>query len=72
MLLTLMMVVTSQVTFSRDWTGGKRSDTHVDCGQFTKLCKRFIHDLRQVMSSEKFGKHRKIEDDLAVSYDDDK
>ncbi|CAH0597049.1 unnamed protein product [Chrysodeixis includens] len=37
-------LVSAQITFSRDWTGGKRAAPQLalDCGQFTRLCRHFV------------------------------
>lgn len=40
----MVVLVSAQITFSRDWAGGKRgtSQLGLDCAQFTKLCRHFI------------------------------
>ncbi|KAL0811859.1 hypothetical protein ABMA28_009285 [Loxostege sticticalis] len=45
LVMTLAMaLVSAQITFSRDWTGGKRAAPQlaIDCGQFTRLCRHFV------------------------------
>ncbi|XP_028174856.1 uncharacterized protein LOC114363366 isoform X1 [Ostrinia furnacalis] len=38
-----MALVSAQITFSRDWTCGKRAaPMAIDCGQFTRLCRHFV------------------------------
>ncbi|KAJ8710179.1 hypothetical protein PYW07_009545 [Mythimna separata] len=52
-------LVSAQITFSRDWTGGKRAAPQLalDCGQFTRLCRHFVHELKQALTSEMASKH---------------
>ncbi|XP_026745706.1 uncharacterized protein LOC113507051 isoform X2 [Trichoplusia ni] len=52
-------LVSAQITFSRDWTGGKRAAPQLalDCGQFTRLCRHFVHELKQALTSEMTSKH---------------
>ncbi|XP_041975787.1 uncharacterized protein LOC121730711 [Aricia agestis] len=73
-LLTLAALVSGQVTFSRDWSGGKRSPAALfDCGQFARICRHFLHDLRSAMSPAPGG-HKPRDDDLPQKperYDDD-
>ncbi|XP_013167470.1 PREDICTED: uncharacterized protein LOC106117603 [Papilio xuthus] len=68
-------LVSAQLTFSRDWSAGKRSpsaESRFDCSQFAHICRQFIHDLKQSLGKEKLGKHRKAErDDLSWDYEDD-
>ncbi|XP_045540322.1 uncharacterized protein LOC106715156 [Papilio machaon] len=69
-------LVSAQLTFSRDWSAGKRSphptESRFDCNQFAHICRQFIHDLKQSLGRKKFGKHRKTErDDLSWDYEDD-
>ncbi|KAL0861467.1 hypothetical protein ABMA27_009000 [Loxostege sticticalis] len=73
LVMTLAMaLVSAQITFSRDWTGGKRAAPQlaIDCGQFTRLCRHFVHELKQTMSSEA-GKRRREDDKPLPTYDDD-
>ncbi|XP_063833456.1 uncharacterized protein LOC135082604 isoform X2 [Ostrinia nubilalis] len=64
-----MALVSAQITFSRDWTGGKRAaPMAIDCGQFTRLCRHFVHELKQAMSSES---KRRREEEPSPAYDDD-
>ncbi|XP_031767925.1 uncharacterized protein LOC113511226 [Galleria mellonella] len=68
-------LVSAQITFSRDWTGGKRAAPQIalDCGQFTRLCRHFVHELKQAMSTDMSSKHRRDEPDkVAPIYDDEK
>ncbi|NP_001127713.1 adipokinetic hormone 3 [Bombyx mori] len=39
-----LAAVAAQITFSRDWSGGKRSvaEAPVDCRQFTRFCRHFV------------------------------
>ncbi|XP_075985527.1 uncharacterized protein LOC142982737 [Anticarsia gemmatalis] len=65
-------LVSAQITFSRDWTGGKRAAPQLalDCGQFTRLCKHFVHELKQALTSEMASKHRQ-DFDKPPLYDDE-
>ncbi|XP_059055976.1 uncharacterized protein LOC131849862 [Achroia grisella] len=68
-------LVSAQITFSRDWTGGKRAAPQLalDCGQFTRLCRHFVHELKQAMSTDMSTKRRRDEPDkVAPIYDDEK
>ncbi|XP_030024155.2 uncharacterized protein LOC115443027 isoform X2 [Manduca sexta] len=70
----LLALVSAQITFSRDWTGGKRAAPHVprlalDCSQFTRLCRHFIVELKQAFSSE-MGKNQE-EIEKPILYDDE-
>ncbi|XP_013149487.1 PREDICTED: uncharacterized protein LOC106111868 [Papilio polytes] len=67
-------LVSAQLTFSRDWSAGKRApaETHFDCSQFAHICRQFIHDLKQSFGKVRMNKHRKAErDDLSWDYEDD-
>ncbi|CAH2208375.1 jg367 [Pararge aegeria aegeria] len=69
----LAAFVSGQVTFSRDWSGGKRSPAAVfDCGQFARLCRHFLHELKQEMSDDKLIKHSRLEPEVQVNFEDDK
>ncbi|CAK1591062.1 unnamed protein product [Parnassius mnemosyne] len=70
----VVALVSAQLTFSRDWAGGKRaSPVAFDCNQFAQICRQFIHDLKQSLRKEKLSKHRKADrEDLSLDYDDDK
>ncbi|RVE51792.1 hypothetical protein evm_003595 [Chilo suppressalis] len=70
----VLALVSAQITFSRDWTGGKRAAPQlaIDCGQFTRLCRHFVHELKQAMTSEAGGKRRREDDKAPPVYDDDK
>lgn len=75
MLWLVTAFVSAQITFSRDWTGGKRAAPQlaVDCGQFSRVCRHFIQELKQAMSSEITGKsHRRPDEELPSVYDDEK
>ncbi|CAB3229621.1 unnamed protein product [Arctia plantaginis] len=65
-------LVSAQITFSRDWSGGKRAAPHLalDCGQFTRLCKHFVHELKQTLTSEMASK-RHQDFDKPPLYDDE-
>ncbi|XP_053618212.1 uncharacterized protein LOC128679788 [Plodia interpunctella] len=68
-------LVSAQITFSRDWTGGKRAAPQLalDCAQFPRLCRHFVHDLKQAMSSDTSSKHRREDAEKAPPiYDDEK
>ncbi|XP_072948166.1 uncharacterized protein [Epargyreus clarus] len=72
-LLAICALVSAQVTFSRDWSGGKRAPPAAfDCSQFARLCRQFVHEFKQAMSTDKLEKHRRADDDSALAYDDDK
>ncbi|OWR47583.1 uncharacterized protein LOC116775217 [Danaus plexippus] len=76
-LLTLFALAawaSAQVTFSRDWSGGKRSPPAVfDCGQLTTLCRHFLHDLKQTMSAKKLDKRQQLQsEELQLVYEDEK
>uniref|UniRef100_A0A2H1W1W6 SFRICE_029528 n=1 Tax=Spodoptera frugiperda TaxID=7108 RepID=A0A2H1W1W6_SPOFR len=47
-------LVSAQITFSRDWTGGKRAAPQLalDCGQFTRLCRHFVYVLYLSLMSQ--------------------
>nr|QDK59877.1 adipokinetic hormone 3 [Cydia pomonella] len=64
-------LVTAQITFSRDWTGGKRAPAPLDCAQFTRLCRQFVHDLKTSMAVSGLDKHRRP-DSEDPNYDEDK
>ncbi|KAJ0171431.1 hypothetical protein K1T71_012981 [Dendrolimus kikuchii] len=66
------VLVSAQITFSRDWSGGKRSAPQVslDCTQFTKLCRHFVRELKQAFTSEMTEKHHKNDIDKLL-YDDE-
>ncbi|XP_077291078.1 adipokinetic hormone/corazonin-related peptide-like [Arctopsyche grandis] len=47
----------AQVTFSRDWNPGKRSNSEIQCGgpsgkTATSICHTLLAELRQVMACE--------------------
>ncbi|XP_037965732.2 uncharacterized protein LOC105395855 [Plutella xylostella] len=73
-LLAAAALVSAQITFSRDWTGGKRSAPQLalDCEQFSTVCRHFIHELKQAMSTQIDRKpHRRTIEDTPILYDED-
>ncbi|GBP54403.1 hypothetical protein EVAR_29479_1 [Eumeta japonica] len=60
-LLTLLCCwcVCGQITFSRDWMGGKRAHAPEDaqrsasnCHRYNRICRHFIHELKAALSAE--------------------
>ncbi|XP_073962552.1 uncharacterized protein isoform X2 [Choristoneura fumiferana] len=62
-------LVSAQITFSRDWTGGKRAPAPLDA-QLTRLCRQFVDELKASLGAPAFGNHRPASDD-PLAYDDD-
>ncbi|XP_026321137.1 uncharacterized protein LOC113231155 [Hyposmocoma kahamanoa] len=76
--MVLAALVSTQITFSRDWSGGKRAaaapQLAVDCEQFARLCRHFIHELKSSMAGEvagASGKHRRTSGETPSLYDDE-
>ncbi|CAH0717769.1 unnamed protein product, partial [Brenthis ino] len=73
-LCAVVALVSAQVTFSRDWSGGKRTPPAVfDCSQFARLCRHFVHEMKEGMAEDKLNRHRRVElEDIPVTYEDEK
>ncbi|XP_049880261.1 uncharacterized protein LOC126376739 isoform X2 [Pectinophora gossypiella] len=73
--LTLAALVTSQITFSRDWSGGKRAEpVELDCGQFARLCRHFVHEMKSSLAGrlpDSGAKHRHPLEETPPIYEDE-